>query len=79
MVVPPPMAAHELSLPSPALLVSFAPSPRCNDFIVLLSDGRVAVFKYETVGDGDQLTVLKPTGAPKLVGTTRCVCVCVCV
>ena len=67
MVVPPPMAAHELLLPSPALMVSFAPSSRCSDFAVLLSDGSIAMFAYEKTSDDIPRHIV----APKLVGTAR--------
>ena len=67
MVVPPPMAAQELLLSSPALMVSFAPTSRSNDFAVLLSDGSIAVFAYEK----DNVSTPRNIAAPKRVGPAR--------
>ncbi len=66
LVVPPPMAAHTLPLPGPALQVTFAPSPNCNDFLVLLASGEVAVYCYRE--GGGPSTAHR---APELVGATK--------
>ena len=55
MIVPPPMAAHTIHLPSAVNLVAFAPPPNCNDFLVVLASGQVGVFSYD-------ITVSKGTG-----------------
>ena len=49
-VVPPPMSSHTVQLPSPVNQVAFSPPMRCNDFLVLLASGEVAVFSYDVVG-----------------------------
>ena len=70
MVVPPPMSAHAVELPSPASCVSFAPPPNCSDMAVLLSNGSVAVFK--SLAENGVKEEFKPPGKPpKLVGTYR--------
>ena len=43
-VVPPPMATHTLTLPTPVTSVSFAPPPLYDRFLALLADGQLAVF-----------------------------------
>ena len=68
-VVPPPMSSSQLTLPSPVGEVTFGPTPRCNDFLALLSDSRVAVFSVEPVGD-EEKALRHP--APELVGMSRC-------
>ncbi|XP_078368242.1 elongator complex protein 1-like isoform X2 [Oculina patagonica] len=68
MVVPPPMSAHAVELPSPASCVSFAPPPNCSDMVVLLSNGSVAIFQSLT--ENGVKEEFKPPGKPpKLVGT----------
>ena len=70
MVVPPPMSAHAVELPSPASCVSFAPPPNCSDMAVLLSNGSVAVFK--SLAENGVKGEYKPPGnPPKLVVTYR--------
>ncbi len=70
-VVPPPMAAHTLPLPSPALQVTFAPPPNCNDFIVLLASGEVAVYCYREGEGQDQRGITLARQPPKLVGISK--------
>ncbi|KAJ7339625.1 hypothetical protein OS493_006030 [Desmophyllum pertusum] len=68
MVVPPPMSAHAVELPSPASCVSFAPQPTCSDMAVLLSNGNVAIFKSLT--ENGVKEEFKPPGKPpKHIGT----------
>lgn len=70
MVVPPPMSAHTIELPSTALIVSFGPVPRCNDMAVLLSNGCLAIYKSCTENGIKQ--EFKPPGKPPaLSGTYR--------
>ena len=70
MVVPPPMSALVIELPSPVSIVSFAPPPRCNDMAVLLSSGSVVI--YKSLVENDVKEAFKPPGkAPTLVGTYR--------
>ena len=52
-VVPPPMAAHTVQLPSPVNQVAFGPPPRCDDFLVLLASGQVGVFSYDVIVTAD--------------------------
>ena len=74
-VIPPPMCGHRLSLPSPVLQVCFAPAPQCNDFLVLLASGEVAVFCYGGTrgsGEGEKTSSFRQTThPPQLVGITR--------
>lgn len=70
MVVPPPMSAHAVELPSPASIISFSPPPMCNDMVVLLSDGSVAIYKSLAV-NGVKEEFKPPGKAPTLVGTYR--------
>lgn len=44
-VVPPPMAAYTLTLPTPVISVSFAPPPLQDSFIALLADSQVALYR----------------------------------
>ena len=70
MVVPPPMSAHAVELPSPASCVSFSPPPCCGDVAVLLSNGRIAIFK--SLAENGVKDEFKPPGKPpKLIGTYR--------
>lgn len=70
MVVPPPMSAHAVALPSPASCVSISPPPRCGDIAVLLSNGGIAIFK--SLAENGIKKEFKPPGkAPKLIGTYR--------
>ena len=70
MVVPPPMSAHALELPSPASCVSFSPPTSCGDIAVLLSNGRIAMFK--SVAENGIKEEFKPPGKPpKLIGNYR--------
>ena len=75
-VVPPPMSSHTVQLSLPISQVTFSPPPRCNDFLVLLASGEVAIFSYDVIAleGGDERKdsqgfreLLQP---PKLVGTT---------
>ncbi|XP_020621181.1 elongator complex protein 1-like isoform X1 [Orbicella faveolata] len=67
MVVPPPMSAYAVELPSPASCVSFSPAPCCGDIAVLLSSGRIALFKL--LAENGIKEEFKPPGKPpKLVG-----------
>lgn len=50
-VVPPPMSAHKLTLPSPVNAVSFAPPPLSNNFLCLLSNGQLAIFGHKEQED----------------------------
>ncbi|XP_073242058.1 elongator complex protein 1-like [Porites lutea] len=68
MVVPPPMSAITIDLPSPASIVSFGPSPMCNDMAVLLSNGSVAIYK-PLVENGVKEKFKPPGKAPTLVAT----------
>ena len=70
MVVPPPMSAHTVELPSPASIVSFGPVPWCNDIAVLLSNGRLAIYKSHTE-NGLKLEFKPPGKPPALSGTYR--------
>lgn len=72
-VVPPPMCAHEVLLPSPVLQVTFAPPPRCNDFVALLASGQLAVFSGPKVKEvqGDSPSGRGPCAAPQLLGIAR--------
>ena len=70
MVVPPPMSAHAIELPSPATCVSFSPPPCCGDIAVLLSSGKIAMFK--TLAENGIKDEFKPPGKPpQLVGIYR--------
>jgi len=70
MVVPPPMSAYAVELPSPASCVSFSPAPCCGDIAVLLSSGRIALFKL--LAENGIKEEFKPPGKPpKLVGIYR--------
>ena len=83
-VVPPPMAAHTVHLPSVVNQVAFAPPPRCNDFLVVLASGQVGVFSYDIITEGDRIEKKDSQGframldAPHLLGLTEYVCVHVC-
>lgn len=70
MVVPPPMSALTIDLPSPASIVSFGPAPMCNDVAVLLSNGSVAIYK-SLVENGVKEKFKPPGKAPTLVATYR--------
>ena len=70
MVVPPPMSALTIDLPSPASIVSFGPSPMCNDMAVLLSNGSVAIYR-SLVENGVKEKFKPPGKAPTLVATYR--------
>ena len=71
MVVPPPMSAHAIELPSPASIVSFGPSHLCNDMAVLLSNGCVAI--YKSLMENGVKEEFKPPGkVPTHVATYRC-------
>jgi len=70
MVVPPPMSAHAIELPSPASCVSFSPPPHCGGMAVLLSSGRIAMFK-SLVENGVKEEFKPPGKPPKLVGIYR--------
>ena len=70
MVVPPPMSALTIDLPSPASIVSFGPPPICNDTAVLLSNGSVAIYK-SPVANGVKEKFKPPGKAPTLVATYR--------
>lgn len=67
MVVPPPMSAYALDLPSPASTISFAPPTHCSDMAVMMSNGKMAVFKLLTE-NGVKEVFRAPGKAPKLVG-----------
>ena len=45
--IPPPMCAHKVTFPLPVLSVVFAPPPRSNDFLTLLSDGTISIIKVD--------------------------------
>lgn len=66
-VTPPPMSTHTLTLPSPALLVTHAPPPYSNDFLVKMTNGEIMIFSYNNTKATEKLT-LQP---PRIVGTTR--------
>lgn len=73
-VIPPPMSASQLQLPAQVSELVFSPLPNCNDFLVVLSDFRIAVFAVanntaETMGKESGGVVSRPV--PKLVGITR--------
>ena len=70
MVVPPPMSALTIDLPSPASIVSFGPPPMCNDMAVLLSNGSVAIYK-SPLENGVKEKFKPPGKAPTLVATYR--------
>ena len=76
-VVPPPMAAHTVTLPSAINQVAFGPPPRCNDFMALLATGQVAMFSYDVVVEGDETERRDSQGfremlqPPDLVGLSR--------
>ena len=70
MVVPPPMSALTIDLPSPASIVSFGPPPMCNDMAVLLSNGSVAIYK-SPVENGVKEKFKPPGKAPTLVAAYR--------
>ena len=42
------MAAHTVQLPSPANHVAFGSPPHCNDLLVLLASGELAVMSCDT-------------------------------
>lgn len=70
MVVPPPMSAFAVELPSPASCVCFSPPPCCGDIAVLLSNGRIAIF--QSVAENGVKEEFKPPGKPpKLIGNYR--------
>ena len=71
MVVPPPMSAHTIELPSPASIVSFGPSHLCNDMAVLLSNGCVAIYK-SLMENGIKEEFKPPGKVPTHVATYRC-------
>ena len=70
MVVPPPMSAYALDLPSPASTISFAPPTHCSDMAVMMSNGNMAIFKLLTE-NGVKEVFRAPGKAPKLVGIYR--------
>ena len=70
MVVPPPMSAYALDLPSPASTISFAPPTHCSDMAVMMSNGKMAVFKL-LAENGVKEVFRAPGKAPKLVGIYR--------
>ena len=70
MVVPPPMSALTIDLPSPASIVSFGPAPLSNDMAVLLSNGSVAIYK-SPVENGVKEKFKPPGKAPALVASYR--------
>ena len=85
VVVPPPMAAHTVQLPSTVNQVTFGPPPRCNDFLVLLASGQVAVFSYDVVSEGGGVKKKDSQGfrerlcPPEMVGVTKYVSLVSCV
>ena len=70
MVVPPPMSALTIDLPSPASIVSFGPAPMYNDMAVLLSNSSVVIYK-SLVEYGVKEKFKPPGKAPTLVATYR--------
>ncbi|KAL4228237.1 hypothetical protein ACF0H5_013670 [Mactra antiquata] len=44
MVVPPPMSAYEIHLPAPIYQITY--SHQCNDFLVVLSDNKIAHYSF---------------------------------
>ena len=54
MVVPPPLSAYTLSLPSPAAQVAF--SATSQDVAVLLSDATMAIYTFASHGRYDFFT-----------------------
>ena len=70
MVVPPPMSAFAVELPSPASCVCFYPPPCCGDIAVLLSNGTIAIF--QSLAENGVKEEFKPPGKPpKLIGNYR--------
>lgn len=53
MVVPPPLCSYKITLPMPVNHIVFGPASCCNDFLAVLSDNRVAVFKEDVIADID--------------------------
>lgn len=45
--IPPPMCAHQLTLPSAVLAIAYSPPPCSNDFVALTSKGLVHFVKSE--------------------------------
>jgi len=49
MVVPPPMCAYQLQLPSAVNQLMFAPPPYSNNMAVVLDDRKVAFYRFEGI------------------------------
>lgn len=45
--IPPPMCAHQLTVPSAVLAIAYSPPPRSNDFVILTSKGFIVFVKSE--------------------------------
>ena len=72
-VVPPPMCGHSVVVSGPVSKVTFAPPPRCNDFLALLADGSVAMFGYaaQPRTEKDENGFKNVTCPPTLVATAK--------
>ncbi|KAK3728978.1 hypothetical protein QZH41_008724, partial [Actinostola sp. cb2023] len=67
MIVPPPMAAHTVAMPTAVQAVAFSPLPSCSNMAVLLSDGSIVFI------DGSQKNGFVPPGDPPKVTATYCI------
>lgn len=62
LVVPPPMSAYYLQLPAPVNLVSFCCHGNTDDVLVLLDDGRVAVYRFKDIDTKEESVKLDGAG-----------------
>ncbi|XP_041464243.1 putative elongator complex protein 1 [Lytechinus variegatus] len=54
MIVPPPISAYTLMMPTFVNQVVFAPPPHSNNMAVVLQDGRIAFYTHKTDGEEDK-------------------------
>lgn len=72
VTIPPPMCAHEVSLPCPTHSVAFAPPPKPNNFAVLLTSGRVLFVQSDNVTDAKSHDTFRPvTTPPKIIANSK--------
>lgn len=62
MVVPPPMAAFAIQLPTFAQQVCFSLAPNTNNFAVILADQRVAIYEYRSDDVQDDTVRIQAAG-----------------
>ena len=67
------MCGHSVELSGSVSMVTFAPPPRCNDFVALLADGSVAMFGCVSLPrqGKEENGFRNVTSPPQLVATAK--------